>query len=145
MTVSVWPSHRYMSVIILCCHSFLSLITLPNSTQFPLSLTVLPQLLRSHIFISSSFLFQLPSNILTLFLILPLFLFYVHWCFPCMHICGRLSRLPGIGLTDSCELTYGCWGKNLGPLEKQFVLLTTLLSLHPPHEFLFRLMTYTHI
>jgi hypothetical protein len=28
---------------------------------------------------------------------------------------------PGTGITDSCDLPYGCWQLNLGPLGKQLV------------------------
>ena len=33
-------------------------------------------------------------------------------------------RTPGTGVTDSCELSCGCWELNPGPLEEQLVLLT---------------------
>ena len=36
---------------------------------------------------------------------------------------------PETGVTDSCELSYGCWELNLGPLEEQLVLLTAEPSL----------------
>lgn len=34
-------------------------------------------------------------------------------------------------LTDSCELSYGCWQLNPGPMEKQSLLLTADPSLQP--------------
>ena len=36
---------------------------------------------------------------------------------------------PGTGVTNSCELSCGCWELNLGPLEEQSVLLTAESSL----------------
>ena len=35
------------------------------------------------------------------------------------------------GITDSCELPCGCWELNLGPLEKQSLLLIDEPSLQP--------------
>ena len=40
-----------------------------------------------------------------------LFLFYVHWCFVCIHVFVRVSDL-GIVVTGNCELPYGCWELN---------------------------------
>ena len=40
----------------------------------------------------------------------------MHWCLG--------VQFPGTGVTDSCEMTYGCWELNLGPLEEQLVFLT---------------------
>ena len=39
---------------------------------------------------------------------------------------------PGTGVTDSCELSCGCWKLNLGPLEAQQLLLTTETFLQLP-------------
>ena len=36
---------------------------------------------------------------------------------------------PGTRVTEGCELTYGCWEWNSGPLEEQPVLLTAESSL----------------
>jgi len=36
----------------------------------------------------------------------------------CVCLCEG-SRSPGTGVTDSCELSYGCWELNPGPLEEQ--------------------------
>jgi hypothetical protein len=38
-------------------------------------------------------------------------------------------RSPGTGVIDSCELLYGCWDLNSGPLEEQTV--TVLLTTKP--------------
>ena len=54
--------------------------------------------------------------------------FYVHWHFACRYVCARVSD---VGVTDSCKLPRGCSELNLGPLEKQSVLLTAEPSLHP--------------
>ena len=40
-------------------------------------------------------------------------------------------RFPGTGVTDSCELSCGCWELNLGPLGKQPVLQTAEPSVQP--------------
>ena len=50
-----------------------------------------------------------------------------------MHVClceGVGS--PGTGVTDSCELPYGCWELNSGFLEEQPVLFTAEPSLSSP-------------
>lgn len=39
--------------------------------------------------------------------------------------------IPGTRDGDGCELTWGCWGLNPGPLEKQLILLTTQSSIQP--------------
>lgn len=42
----------------------------------------------------------------------------------CLHIClCQGVRSPGTGVTDSCELPWGCWELNPGPLEEQLVFL----------------------
>jgi hypothetical protein len=38
-------------------------------------------------------------------------------------------------VTDSCELSCGCWESNPGPLEEELVLLTTEPSLQPCYCF----------
>ena len=36
------------------------------------------------------------------------------------HSCLRVGvRSPGTGIIDSCELPFGCWDLDLGPLEEQ--------------------------
>ncbi|MGE9804779.1 hypothetical protein ACQP3L_29790, partial [Escherichia coli] len=64
------------------------------------------------------------------------FNFYVHWwsflfvlVLACMYVCVRVSDL---GVTDSCELSCGCWELNPSPLEELQVLLTTEPSVQPP-------------
>ena len=38
----------------------------------------------------------------------------------CLHACVcEAVRSPETGVTDSCELPYGCWELDLGPLEEQ--------------------------
>jgi E3 ubiquitin-protein ligase NEDD4 len=49
-----------------------------------------------------------------------------------MYICLRGVKSPGTGVTDSCELPCGFWELNLGPLEKQQVLLTAEPTLQLP-------------
>ena len=44
-------------------------------------------------------------------------------------------RSSGTGVTNSCELTCGCWQLNLDPLEEQPVFLTTEPSLQPNIRF----------
>ena len=41
------------------------------------------------------------------------------------------ARSSGTRVTDSCELSCGCWRLNLGPLEEQPVLLTAEPSFQP--------------
>jgi hypothetical protein len=41
----------------------------------------------------------------------------------CLHVC--LCEVSDLGVTDSCELPYGYWESNPGPLEEQSVLSTT--------------------
>jgi hypothetical protein len=36
--------------------------------------------------------------------------FYVHWCSACMSVRG--ARSSATGVTDSCELSCGCWELN---------------------------------
>lgn len=43
----------------------------------------------------------------------------------------RKFRSLGTGITDDGELPCGHWGPNLGPMQKQHVLLTTQSSLQP--------------
>jgi hypothetical protein len=47
------------------------------------------------------------------------------------------SRSPGTGVTDSCELSCGCWELNPDSLEEQLVLLTTESSLQPLGFYIF--------
>jgi hypothetical protein len=49
-------------------------------------------------------------------------------------ICNVHTCVPEEGtraITDGCELPYGCWELNSGPLEEQPVLLTAEPSLQP--------------
>jgi hypothetical protein len=57
-----------------------------------------------------------------------LFLFYMHRGFAYMYLREGIEY-PGTGLTDSCELSCGCWELNSGPPEEQPVLSTTKPSL----------------
>lgn len=43
---------------------------------------------------------------------------------PCL-VSREGIGLPETGVTDSCELSYRCWGLNLSSLEEQPVLFTT--------------------
>jgi hypothetical protein len=61
-----------------------------------------------------------------IFFILCIFVFSLHVCL------GKGVRFPGTGVEDSSELPDGCWEFNLGPLEKQLVLLTIEPYLQPP-------------
>ena len=57
-----------------------------------------------------------------------------------LNVClGEGVRSPGIGITDSCKLTYGGWELNPGLLEEQPVLLTAGPSLQPPFTLLFNM------
>jgi hypothetical protein len=67
----------------------------------------------------------------------------VHWC--------ECVRSLGTGVTDSCELEFGCWELNLGPLEEQRVLFTKP-SLQPTSELILSkenpnpsFLSHTHI
>ena len=55
----------------------------------------------------------------------------------CLHVylCEGFGS-SGMGVTDSCELPYGCWELNPGPLEEQPVLLTNEPSLQPQNQLL---------
>jgi len=53
-----------------------------------------------------------------------------------MHVCVRMTDPLELGVTDSCELPYGSWELNSGPLEEQPLLLTAEPSLHPFEIFL---------
>ena len=57
----------------------------------------------------------------------------VFWCFPVYTLCEGVKS-PETGVTDSCELPYGCWELNSGPLEEQPVLLIIELFLQPLRE-----------
>ena len=49
-----------------------------------------------------------------------------------LHVClCEDARAPGTGVTDSRELSLGCWEVNPGPSEEQPVLLTTEPTLQP--------------
>jgi len=59
-----------------------------------------------------------------------------------MHVPGQkeMTRSPGTGVTDSCELPCGCWELNSGPLQEQLVFLTTEPSLQPKGDFFFLML-----
>lgn len=44
----------------------------------------------------------------------------------------------GTGITGGCEVPWGCWEPNPGPLEEQRVLLATEPSLQPQHRTFFK-------
>jgi hypothetical protein len=46
-----------------------------------------------------------------LFLMIYLFLYYAAYCF-CLRVCLWGCQTPGTGITDSCELSCGCWELN---------------------------------
>jgi hypothetical protein len=54
-----------------------------------------------------------------------LFLFCVFGflCTTCLRRPEKGIGSPGIGVTDGCALSCGCWGSNLGLLEEQQLLL----------------------
>jgi hypothetical protein len=75
---------------------------------------------------------------------LYLILFSVHECFACMlifvpHICSAQEgeegvRCPGIGATDSSELSCVLWEVNPGPL-REMLVLSSLMSHLASSEF----------
>ena len=67
----------------------------------------------------------------SLFKVIYLFLFYVHWWFACMCVCVRVLNSPVAGVTENCELPCGC--RELNPGSLKVVLLTIELSLQPQH------------
>lgn len=69
------------------------------------------------------------------FFLVYLFLFSVHRCFACMHICIRVLN-PAV--TDRCELPRRCCILNLDPLEEWSVRLITEPSLQPPSVFILK-------
>lgn len=60
---------------------------------------------------------------------LSIFIFHVHWCFAPMYVCVRVSN--HLALDYSCELPYGCWELNSGPLQGHQGFLITEPSLRP--------------
>lgn len=61
------------------------------------------------------------------------------WYFVCVWYPQKPEKrmkFSGIRITDSCEVSHGCWNSNLGPLEKYQVLLTAESSLRPPNGIL---------
>lgn len=48
---------------------------------------------------------------------------YPHICLVPVEVREGIS-FSEMGITDTCELPYGCWEPNLGSLQKQQVLLT---------------------
>jgi hypothetical protein len=49
----------------------------------------------------------------------------------CLQRPGEGIRPAGTVVTGNCELPFGCWELNSGPLEEQPVLLTTEPSFQP--------------
>lgn len=45
----------------------------------------------------------------------------------------KVSQVPGTGITDCCELSYGCWDIKLGPLKEPPMLATSEPSLQHTH------------
>lgn len=76
------------------------------------------------------------SNFLPFF---PVYNFACMCSFACMCVCaqGISIRSPGTGLLASCELLRGCWELNLGPLQKQYMLLTNIRAIFPAQNFFF--------
>ena len=57
--------------------------------------------------------------------IFNLFIFLcLNWCFACIYVCLRMLG-PGTGVTNSCEMSCGCWELNPDPLVKQPVFLAS--------------------
>lgn len=60
-------------------------------------------------------------------------------CVSVHHVCAvpsnarRGHQNPCNGVTEDCELPFGCWESSPGPLGEQPVLLTTKSSLQPLH------------
>ena len=66
-----------------------------------------------------------PFFLIQYFLIIYLFSCALVFClYACLCEAVRSTRS---GVTDSCELSCGCWELNPGPLEEQPVLLTSHL------------------
>lgn len=67
-----------------------------------------------------------------------MFIFICIFCdlvfFPHVCLCEDVGS-PEAGVTDSCELSFGCWDPNSGLLEEQPVLLTAEPSLKPLEAF----------
>lgn len=58
------------------------------------------------------------------------FYFMYFTCIGVLPACVSFG-FPGTGITDSCELSYGCWELKLGSLEEQSVPVTAESSLQP--------------
>ena len=58
-----------------------------------------------------------------------------HVCVLCLRRSEGGIGFRRIGIIDGCEPPCGCWELNLGPLQKQHVLLTTDSSLQPHISF----------
>ena len=72
-------------------------------------------------------------GLLCSFIFLNLFILFLSALVFCLHMClCEGARSSWTRVTNSCELPYGCWELNLGPLEEQPVLFLIELSLQPP-------------
>ena len=60
-----------------------------------------------------------------------IFIFYVHWCFACIHVCVRVPDTLELELQTVVSSHVGARNMNSGPLEEQPLLLTTEPSLQP--------------
>jgi hypothetical protein len=61
------------------------------------------------------------------------FIYLFHVCEYCSCLQTHRNRASD-PITDGCELPYGCWELNSGPLEEQSALLTTEPSLQPSNS-----------
>ena len=71
-----------------------------------------------------------------------IYLFYVHWCFACIYVYGRVSGPLELELQTVVSCHCGSWELNLSPLEEQPVLLVTEKSLQPHAAFLKKRFLY---
>lgn len=62
--------------------------------------------------------------------LLSAYTFFYHICFWCLLRQWKGVRSPGTKVMDGCELPYGCWKSNTGPLQEQFVFLIAMPSPH---------------
>jgi hypothetical protein len=49
----------------------------------------------------------------------------------CLYRPEEGVRSPKAGVTNGCDLPYGCWQSNLSPLGEQSIILHTEASLEP--------------
>lgn len=67
--------------------------------------------------------------------LLPVYMSIFHMHFGAYWRPEEAIGSPESGVTEGCELPCGCWELNLGCLEEQQVLFTTVPSLQPPFYF----------